>query len=224
MGISRLLRDFQGVWEGWKSCFWISTLSILRHFHSFLLRRAPRPLPHVWIVPPPATPQSCRPTAPVPPHAPAALASCGAPSAAAPGSITPRPASTAATFLHPSAAPLRWPEVPPRLAGVQNAPPQHRNTSPAPVVTPLAETRWPRPAGSVRPPAYIAVHHSLLPLGSVPLPDPLHLPIADSQHLGSAPQPQIPFLNPRHYFPSPLLLVTHPCPFQSVNLLIEVTD
>jgi hypothetical protein len=29
--------DFQGRWEGWKTCFWFSRLSTDRHFHSFPL-------------------------------------------------------------------------------------------------------------------------------------------------------------------------------------------
>src|SRR3954454_21161499 len=28
-------RDFQGRWEGWKTCFWFSRLSTDRHFHRF---------------------------------------------------------------------------------------------------------------------------------------------------------------------------------------------
>jgi hypothetical protein len=27
--------DFQGWWEGWKTCFWFSRLSTTRHFHSW---------------------------------------------------------------------------------------------------------------------------------------------------------------------------------------------
>jgi hypothetical protein len=29
--------DFQGRWEGWKTCLWFSRLSTDRHFHGFLL-------------------------------------------------------------------------------------------------------------------------------------------------------------------------------------------
>jgi antibiotic biosynthesis monooxygenase (ABM) superfamily enzyme len=32
--ISRILRDFQALWGGWKTCFRFSTRSMARHFHS----------------------------------------------------------------------------------------------------------------------------------------------------------------------------------------------
>src|SRR5882757_2736028 len=32
-------QDSQGLWEGWKACFWLSMLSTDRHFHGLLLGR-----------------------------------------------------------------------------------------------------------------------------------------------------------------------------------------
>ena len=36
MGITLLLRDSQGRWEGWEAWVWLSMLSTDRHFHSLL--------------------------------------------------------------------------------------------------------------------------------------------------------------------------------------------
>ena len=37
MGMWESRSDFQGRWEGWKTCLWFSRLSTDRHFHGFPL-------------------------------------------------------------------------------------------------------------------------------------------------------------------------------------------
>ena len=37
MGMWESHSDFQGRWEGWKTCFWFSRLSTGRHYHGFPL-------------------------------------------------------------------------------------------------------------------------------------------------------------------------------------------
>ncbi len=43
MGMWESRSDFQGRWEGWKTCLWFSRLSTDRHFHGLAVRSTSLP-------------------------------------------------------------------------------------------------------------------------------------------------------------------------------------